>query len=143
MSEKVIRWDRLAEVDFPCPGLKFEFDNCGDLRVVMHFSHLNTGAEEKKNDLELCFSGVIGLQWVPEFHGSIIQPPVPARPKCQDKAWNHWVLPVVVVENSAWLSQYMNLPDTENRQHISIVCMDDLLDVIALADVRVQWITTE
>jgi hypothetical protein len=143
MSERALRWESLVGVEFPCPELEFQFDRCGDLRVVMRFSLLNTGAEPRKLDLELHFSGVIGLRWVPEFHGSIIQPSVPSRPRCQEKAWDQWFLPVVIVENSAWVSQYMDLPDTENRQHFSIVCMNDLLDVIALADVRVRWIATE
>lgn len=141
--ERAVLWEPLAKVDFPCPRLEFQFDDCSDLRVVMRFSELNTGEEPQKRDLELCFSGVIGLRWVPEFHGSIIQPSVPSRPKCREEAWSLWVLPVVVVEDSSWLSQYMNLPGTENRQHFSIVCMEDVLDVIALADARVRWITTE
>jgi hypothetical protein len=143
MSERAMRWESLAEVDFPCPDLEFQFDTRDELRVVMRFSLLNTGAEPPKLDLELCFSGVIGLRWIEEFHGSVIQPSVPSRPKCQEKAWDRWVLPAVIVENSAWLSQYMDLPGTENRRHFSFVCMNDLLDVLALPDVRVRWIEAE
>ncbi|RKE25646.1 hypothetical protein B0G76_7195 [Paraburkholderia sp. BL23I1N1] len=143
MSERAVPWEPLATVNYPCPRLEFQFSDDDDLRVVMHFSELNTGDKPQKQDLELRFSGVIGLRWVPEFQGSIVQPPVPSRPKCQEGAWARWVLPVVVVENSTWLSQYMDLPGTENRQHFSIVCMEDLLDVIAVADVRVVWIARD
>ena len=143
MSERAMHWESLAEVDFPCPDLEFQFNTRDELRVVMRFSLLNTGTEPRKPDLELCFSGVIGLRWIEEFHGSVIQPSVPSRPKCQERAWSQWVLPAVIIENSAWLSQYMNLPGSENRQHFSIVCMNDLLDVLALPDVRVQWIEAE
>jgi hypothetical protein len=143
MPERAILWEPLADVDFPCPRLDFEFTNSNDLNVAMRFSELNTGSEPRKPDLELRFSGVIGLRWAPEFHGSIIQPQVPSRPKCRDQSWQLWVLPVVVVQESTWLSQYMDLPGTENRQHFSIVCMEDLLDVIALAEAQVRWITNE
>lgn len=138
-----MRWDALAEVDFPCPDLEFQFNTRDELRVVMRFSFLNTGIEPRKQDLELCFRGVIGLRWIEEFHGSVIQPSGPSRPNCQEKAWSAWLLPAVIIKNSAWLLQYMDLPRTENRQHFSIVCMNDLLDVLALPDVRVRWIEAE
>ncbi|ODP33053.1 hypothetical protein A9762_20630 [Pandoraea sp. ISTKB] len=143
MCERAIRWESLAEVDFPCPDLEFQFNARDELRVVMRFSLLNTGAEQRKLDLELRFSGVIGLKWIEECHGSVIQSSVPSRPRCQEIAWSQWVLPAAIIENSAWLSRYMNLPGTENRQHFSLVCMNDLLDVLALPDVRVRWIEAE
>ncbi|BET11582.1 hypothetical protein THI4931_26240 [Pandoraea sputorum] len=143
VSERAMYWESVAAVDFPCPDLEFQFNTRDELKVVMRFSLLNTGNEPRKPDLELCFSGVIGLKWIEEFHGSVIQSSVRPRPKCQESAWSQWVLPAVIIENSAWLSQYMNLPGTENRQHFSIVCMNDLLDVLALPDVRVKWIEAE
>lgn len=143
MSERAIHWESLAQVDFPCPDLEFQFNTRDELRVVMRFSLLNTGTEPRKPDLELRFRGVIGLRWIEEFHGSVIQPAVPSRPMCREEAWSKWVLPAVIIEDSAWLTQYMNLPGTENRQHFSIVCMNDLLDILALPDVRVQWIEAD
>src|SRR5579859_6952163 len=70
MPERAIIWEPLVDVDFPCPRLDFEFTDSSDLSVVMRFSELNTGNEPRKPDLELRFSGVIGLRWAPEFHGS-------------------------------------------------------------------------
>ncbi len=142
MSERAVVWEPVADIDFPCPCLHFTFED-ERLCVVMHFSKLNTDGEPRKRDLEIRFSGVIGLRWTPEFHGSIVQRRVPSRPKCGDPLWSSWVRPIVIVEGSEWLSQYMDLPGTENRRHFSLVCMDDLLDVVALDPVQVRWLVRE
>jgi hypothetical protein len=140
MIERSSIWEPIAGIDSPCADISFAYDIKSILRVVMHFSHVKDGPS---HDLELLFSGAIGLRWAPEYPGSIVLPTAPPLPKCRTAQWSGWTFPLLTISESPWLAMYQGLPGTERRQHFSLIAMNDLLDVIAFPEVAARWIVPE
>ena len=130
-------WEPVPGIDFRCADIAFTYDP-PRLTALMYFSRVKDLPER---DLELQFSGVIGLRWLPESYGWIDNPfPPRPTPKCRGGTWAGWTFPLLTIHESSWLSAYQNLPGTQGRQHFSLVAMNDLLNVLALHDVGARWI---
>lgn len=54
----------------------------------MQSSRVKDGRDQ---DLELLFTGVIGVRWADEFYGSIVHPMTLPLPKCRNERWGKWV----------------------------------------------------
>ena len=137
MPENAVIWEPISGINFPCADISFASRSAAKLRVLMHFSRVANGPKE---DLEIEFSGVIGVRWADEFHGSIVSGARPSDPKCAGEHWAQWTFPMLRVRDSDWLAAHLNLPGTESREHFSLISMNDLLDVIALPQVAVRWV---
>jgi hypothetical protein len=136
MTEHSNIWEPVAGIDTPCANMSFHCTH-EKVRVLMHFSHVKDGPQL---DLELLFSGAMGLRWADETHGSIVSPAVRPLPKCRDERWTNWTFPLLTISESSWLVTYPDLPGTKTRQHFALVSMNDLLDVLAFPEVVVRWV---
>jgi hypothetical protein len=146
MSERTNTWEPVADIDFPCADISFSFGAKGFLRVLMHFSRVKNGHGQ---DLELLFSGAIGLHWTPEHLGFTVKPAMTPKPlpKISAGQWSGWTHPLLTVGESSWLASYQTFPGqtfpgTERRQHFSLISMNDLLDIIAFPEVAAQWLSS-
>ena len=141
MAEHSVMWEPIAGIDSPCADLSFSYASTGRLRVLMHFSRVAKGPTE---DLELVFSGVIAQRWVDEGFGSIFEPARGLLPKCRSELWSGWTFPLLTVRESSWLATFQSipgLPGAQHLQHFALICMNDLLDVLALSDVAARWVS--
>jgi hypothetical protein len=140
MDEYNVIWEPIEGIDFPCAGLSFSYASTSTLRVLMHVSRIVNGPPE---DLELIFPGVIAQRWTDEALGSIFERTCGPMPKCRSERWSDWTYPLLTVRESSWLSNYQSipgLPGVEGCQHFALICMNDLLDVLALPDVEARWV---
>ncbi len=103
----------------------------------MHFSRVKDGP---KDDLELQFIGLTAIRWADECYGSIVDAKKLPLPKCREKPWAGWTFPLLTVSGSTWVTSYQDLPVSKGRTHFYLVSMNDLVDVLALPKVEVNWI---
>jgi hypothetical protein len=142
MSERCETWKPIRHIEFPCADISFARGGNGVVRALMHFSRVRNGASQ---DLELLFSGTIGLRWAPEHFAFTASLPILSKPlpKIAGGQWSGWTFPLLNVFESPWLASYQGLPGTERRQHFWLVAMNDEVHIIALPEVTARWITPE
>ena len=136
MSPRCAYWEPIKGIDTPCADISFTYDAPSKLRVLMRFSNVIDGPA---NDLELTFAGPILLRWEDETI-SRNDLGLESLPKCRDVRWASWTFPLLKVVGSPWLESLAGYPSAEGREHLMLVSMNDVLDVLARPDVGVRWV---
>ena len=103
----------------------------------MHFS-LTPGLPNR--DLVIYFNGVLSLLW--ELEGPGVSAMPRNLPKCPAPEWKTWTFPLLNVTGSEWLAQYQAIYHNGPTPlaHYLLVSTNDLVQLIARADVVAEWI---
>ncbi len=137
VHEHAVKWEPVLGINAPCADLFFSYECPDTVLVTMRFSNVNGGIAR---DLQLKFKGAISLRWETE---SIGLNPLPLElPRCSSEMWSKWAHPLIQIVDSSWLAdnESMDPVSCERRAHFALICMNDLLQVIALAEVETGWI---
>ena len=136
-SNQFSKWEPISGIDSPCADLSFNYQGSDDLTVTMYFTRVKNGIPR---DLVIKFHGVISVRWMDECCSMIavrLQPP----PVLEGR-FSGWTFPLLQSDSTAYLAEYQkgNPPLAKGRKHFYLVCMNDLLDVLALPDVEATWV---
>lgn len=138
-SEYCVKWEPVTGIDYPCADISFKYDAPFELAVTMNFSRVK-GLQPK--DLLIKFDGPISFRWEDEVFGLNYLPE--DLPRCSNPEWKGWTFPLLRVENSLWLKRHHDRNSVyEDRVHFALLSMNDLIQVLALPVVEVQWIKVE
>jgi hypothetical protein len=131
-------WQPVDGIVGPCADMSFSYSGRDRTFVTMHFSHVKDLPE---NDLTLDFRGAVAMKWELECPGFNEMPQ--DLPKCRDPKWQMWTFPLLQVEDSSWLQQFKPIyehPQGSKLAHFLLVSMNDLVQLIANAEVGAKWI---
>jgi len=139
-TDRCMKWDVVPSIDSPCADISLTYNNPDTVIVTMHFSHVK-GLPSR--DLVLTFDGAISLRWESETFG--LNPLPEPTPRCTAAAWESWIFPLLKIEDSSWLRAHLNNNPVaaEGRAHFALVTMNDLLQVLALPEVKYQWVEAQ
>ncbi len=121
MSERVSKWQPVADIDRPFGCIAFSFEDDALL-----------GRMIGDRTLALRFSGVVAIRFEQECPG-IDFPAVSLLPSLGPSQ----TFPLLLVEQSEWLEVYQ--PIYRDVSHFALVSSDHLMQVLAKASVKVQW----
>jgi hypothetical protein len=103
----------------------------------MRFSLVVNGMPE---DLELIFDRAVALNWAEEAVHSVSMPMPTPLPKFPAGPWDGWTYPLLLVDESTWLSRFEFFPHCRGLKHIALVAMNDVIEVVANPTPSFRWI---
>jgi hypothetical protein len=137
-NEQCVRWEPAENISSACADISLLLDQQDRLVARMHFSSI---IGQPSRDLLLTFSGILSLRWEQESMG--LNPLPQPLPKIEKGEQPNWTFPLLLVENSSWLAAYeayMPSPPDWPRTHFALISMNDLVHVLALPDVKAEWV---
>jgi hypothetical protein len=137
-TERCVRWEPLENIQSACADISLSLDQQDRLLARMHFSSM---IGQPSRDLLLSFSGLISLRWEQEHMG--LNPLPQPLPQIGKGEHSNWTFPLLEVENSTWLAAceaHMPSPRDWPRTHFALISLNDLVQVLALPEVKAEWI---
>ena len=120
MSQQVIKWQPLSDIDSPFGSIAYSFE-----REVAFVRMVGV------KTLTLGFSGVVALRFEQECPGYDFVPfPLPMLTPSQ-------TFPLLLVEESQWLQQFT--PIYGELSHFALVSSDHLLQLLAKPNAEARW----
>ena len=138
-TERFVKWLPEASVQQPCSDISYsrEANRENLTKVTMHFGD--------HQDLLLTFQDVLSLRYCDDLFD--LEPPVPinAIPRLEIGSNPGWSFPLLKVENSTWLEWHLRRLPTEDglHAHFVIISLNSLVQLIALSDVKVEWLLND
>jgi hypothetical protein len=135
-------WEPIDGISGPCDQIAFSYAPAPDYSatVIMTFAAL---AGKRSRELILRFKHVIVLTSEDEAPGGFVPAPeIKSLPKLGRGDNPNWTFPLMKLINSEPLRQYqMMRPPNPPLAHFFLVSMDNLVHVIACAEVEARWNT--
>jgi hypothetical protein len=131
-------WEPVDGIDGPCGQISFSYSPDHTATVLMSFAGI---AGNPPRDLILRFRLVIVLSGEDECPGGFVQAPaIPSLPKLGRGEHPSWTFPLLKLLDSEPLNQYQLMySPTHPLAHFFLISMDNLVHVIASADVDAAW----
>jgi len=129
-------WSPLEPIDQPCGSISCTQAGY-EVRVVMHFSEVKWGLQK---DLEITFSGAIGLKWMEEGPYSVSDTSTDVLEMCSQERWRGWVRPMHVARESPWLASVAVLPHTNSCVHYLLISGEHIVEVLAEPSPGAKWV---
>lgn len=131
-------WEPIDDISGPCNQIAFSYAANHTATVIMTFAG---PAGERPRELVLRFRQVIVLTSEDEVPGGFVRAPeIKSLPKLRRGDNPTWTFPLMKLIDSEPLIQYqMMRPSTSPLAHFFLVSMDNLVHVVARADVEASW----
>jgi hypothetical protein len=129
-------WYPLEMSSQPCADISFRRIGSTAIEVTMHFSRVAGGMGQ---DLRLLFNEALGFRWMEELPYAMAGEALPTLPKCADPQWSSWTAPLLVSDDSRWVTDVAGHPVFASARHFLMISMNEVVEVLAKPSIVATW----